>query len=249
MPRKKPAEVDTLLPFEGHASFRTKRPSFADAIELLFSKGWPMSQQGARLRVSCFRLPSGRSASLVIVVGNHEERPNVGLPWCRSVSASDTRGNRSEYDPHIFQDALIDEDANVELKCGAFLHSCVVNPAVTPPEWTSEKRDVINQLIVFLCAERQAFAHLECRPDSAEFVPFVPTCGRDDAAESGPVSRFAVTNYAELHKLDLSGFKLEAFLAFHHGVTNQTKQRLSRQTLANILREAGIRIPPSPNRS
>lgn len=250
MSRKKPVEVDKLLPFEGNASFRTKRPAFADAIDLLASNGWRLHQVGGQVKVGSFRLPSGRTASLVIIIGNIDKRPNVGLPWCGSISATDSYGNRSEYDPQLFHDALIDEDGNVELKCGTFLNSCTVTPTMTAPEWTPEKHDVVLQLIVFMGVEEQCLQQLEILPefDWAGFVPFrLPD--QEPALGALSLERKPIRiDYAKVRALDLTGLKLEAFWQFHKEKTKQAKQHLSRQTVANILRHAGIRIPGPVNR-
>ena len=239
MMRKRPVYDYKLLALEGSVSFETKRPAFVDAIDILRCNGWPLADHSADVNVLSAKLSSGKMAYFVTVIAPFPNRPNVHLPVCEAISGSDTLGNRTTHQPELFYGAQLDQDGNVTLKNGGFLHSCEVVPTILAPEWTREKHDVVFQLILFLGAEEQCLKQLVILPDLdwAGFLPF-----------RAPDGRFFTIDYIAVRTLNLYAFKLDAFWQFHKSKTKE-KQHLSRQTIANILRHAGIRIPEAEHNS
>lgn len=244
MPRKRVQRDYESLDFEGAASFKTARPSFLDALDILSRNDFPLGKNCALVNVLSTRLPSGTIASFVSVSGPGPERPTVHLPTCSAITASDTFGKRTSYDPRLFQGAQIDEDGSVILRTDVYLHNCEVVPERLAPDWTREKEDLVFQLIMFLGVEKECLEQLVFHPRT-NWVGFVPLgSSPTNDPETVYFDQFSI-NYETVRSLNLHQFKLDAFLQFHKETTKQCKQHLARQTVSNILRHAGIRLPRS----
>jgi hypothetical protein len=112
-----------------------------------------------------------------------------------------------------------------------------------PTEWAAHKHDVVCQAICFMRAEVDCYLAVACRPelDWAGYLPARRQGGTSKlSAFDKPEMMFVC--YRSAGKLEMKAEKFEAFVAFHQQNTPR-KRQLSRQTLANILRDAGVRVP------
>ena len=142
------------LPIAGKTSFKTTCPAFRDALDVFPRRGWPIGS--GCVIAKTLGLASGDVVTLVGILGDHPDRPFVALPPCSGIRAADTAGVRAVYAPELFNNASIDEDGNVELADGRFLHACEVVPATMPIQWAAREHRVVNLAIAFHGAENDA---------------------------------------------------------------------------------------------
>ena len=135
------------LPIAGKTSFKTTCPAFRDALDVFPRRGWPIGS--GCVIAKTLGLASGDVVTLVGILGDHPDRPFVALPPCSGIRAADTAGVRAVYAPELFNNASIDEDGNVELADGRFLHACEVVPATMPIQWAAREHRVVNLAIAF----------------------------------------------------------------------------------------------------
>lgn len=240
--------IDSLLSAVGGNCFQTKRRVFVDGLDVLRKNGMRLDGKCARVVSLSMTLPSGETVSFVGLAGNGPNDPRVSFPPCSAIRASDTYHHRALYDPARFINATIDEIGNVDLQDGAFLHSCEVVPIRLPSEWSAEKHRIVNLAISFMKAEDRCFLEIDWQSYSArqnypytEQVRYVPP----REPEAGKLRQPAFINYAAVRNLQFDKHKFGAFVEYCNAHTRIRKQRLSRQTIAKILQDAGIRLPRS----
>lgn len=222
------------LPIAGKKSFRTTCPAFVDAFEVFSTRGWPV--RSGRVLARSMELPSGAVVSFVGIQGDHPDRPYVALAPCSGIRAADTAGVRTVYPPELFDNASIDEDGNVELADGRFLHACEVIPATLPIKWDDREHRILNLAIGYLGAANECFVEInwDAFPNVGE-VAYVPA-----STENRP----AFIDYAAVRKQRMEAKNFKGFMRFYEDRTPEP-DRLSRQTIARILQNAGMRLPRS----
>jgi hypothetical protein len=231
--------IDWLLPFEGISRLETKRTKFLDAIDCLKSEGSLCDDDLTVVDVIALQLPSRDYAYLVVINSALRAGLSVKLPTCSAIRAADTFDNRLAYSPNDFDKALLDCDGNVTLANGLHLHACEVVPMKLPTDWGLDRDDVVRQAMCFMGAEQKCVFEI-VHDFQTGWIGYLPIGDLSDRPEHCVLGQ--MIDYGAVAQLAMETEKLEAFVAFHESHPF-TKRRYSRQTLANILRDAGIRIP------
>ncbi len=234
--------MDQLLPVEGRKCFRVAGPGLLDALDVLGKNASRIQGGAARIATHALLLSSGKRFFLVHILSDDPNQTLAAMRPCSKIFAAVTRGGaRHAYDPMLFDGATLYHDGMVCLRDGFTSYSCDIRPATLAIEWGAEADRIVSLAVAFAKAEQQCFFEVDWhsypKSGKVEYRPAARTSG-------GRVTP-AYIDYFAVSKLKFEKYKFEAFLEFVNQHTPDPKDRLSRQAIADILRDAGVRLPRS----
>ena len=208
-------------------------PSFRDAIEV-FREASPTSEDiFFRVQAKRWFHQNNQDVSLIGLQFETDPPYFVWMQSSATIHARNTLGERDAYPAHLFNNAVGDGDGNIQLEWGEYLHACEVI-GCTILKWAPKKTRVVNAAINFMEAQERCFRMLgRCDPNDPNSFKIIP-------AVHGAPNMFI--DYMAVRELRMEDEKFDAFLAYYEEHTRPAKP-LSRQTIARILSDAGMRIP------
>jgi hypothetical protein len=209
---------------------RSSGPSFRDAIETVREAGFAAEEFSYGVEAERWFLLRGREVSLIGLKMQSSPSCFVWLSSSPTIYARDTGGTRHAYPAHLFNNAIGDQDGNITLEDGSHLHACEVE-RFSFPNWGPKETRVISIAIEFMRAQESCYRMLGRRdpedPNSLELV------------QATPDAPHLYIDYHALPSMEVE--KFDAFLFYYRKRTPKEKC-LSRQTIARILSDAGMRI-------
>jgi len=205
--------------YDGRQAMRT----VADAL----AKLGHLARDGAEIGVLTLQLPDGGAvAPLILVMAPLGGATSaVRLPAADRFAASDTYGERRQYEIAALHGAKVDDRGNVDLGDGGHVHAVELLPARMPEDFSEEEKSILICVLDLLDLKKDCV-----RPLDPEFAPNIMVLDYSLVAQVGAT--------AKLPSLKAIERKL---------VTRMPK--VTRQALADVLARAGLRLPRSGKRA
>jgi hypothetical protein len=143
------------LPFRDHDGRETLR-SLADALGVLRQHGSSFDSCDIQIKTRKLRLPDRRVTGLVLILGPilaDGTKWVIRMPSSASFRATTTLGARQNYDIDLLDGAVSDEDGNVHLNDGRYVHNIDFLPTFMKYDFTDIQRAIVWQTVKHLGVE------------------------------------------------------------------------------------------------
>ena len=123
--------------------------SLADALAKLTDFGGLDDGQSVEIRATALPLPDGRLSGLVGVIGparTNDSRWVISMPPSKGFTATTTRGERRTYDIEKLNNAVSDENGNVQLATGEFIHRVELIPSAIRSDFSDRDHAIVRML-------------------------------------------------------------------------------------------------------